>query len=132
MVDIPAGDFIMGFSRTPLPPSLGAAARAFPNGDADEQPYHPVSISAFRIAATETTNAQFEQFDPSHKLLRGKYYFSHDDGDAVLGQGQGQGQGQGLGQGQGRVDQYSLLDYLTAEIRFCGYPTTKQRSIAAG
>ena len=120
MVDIPAGDFIMGFSRTPLPPSLGAAARAFPNGDADEQPYHPVSISAFRIAATETTNAQFEQFDPSHKLLRGKYYFSHDDGDAVLGQG------------QGRVDQYSLLDYLTAEIRFCGYPTTKQRSIAAG
>jgi hypothetical protein len=39
MVDIPAGSFIMGFSRTPLPSTLGAAAKFFPNGDADEQPY---------------------------------------------------------------------------------------------
>ncbi len=85
MVDIPAGQFIMGFSRTPLPSSLGSAAKYFPNGDADEQPHHTVSISAFRIAATETTNAQYEQFDPSHKLLRGKYYFSLADDDAVRG-----------------------------------------------
>ena len=84
MSEIPAGDFIMGFSRTPLPPSLGSAATFFPNGDADEQPPHSVSISAFRIAATETTNAQYELYDPSHKLLRGKYFFSYDDADAVL------------------------------------------------
>ena len=84
MLDIPGGDFIMGFSRCPLPSSLGSAATFFPNGDADEQPPHSVSISAFRIAATETTNAQYELYDPSHKLLRGKYFFSHDDADAVL------------------------------------------------
>ena len=44
-----------------------------------------MSVSAFRIAATETTNAEYEQFDASHKLLRGKYYFSRDDNDAVRG-----------------------------------------------
>ena len=83
MVDVPGGSYIMGFSRTPLPPSLGAAATFFPNGDADEQPHHSVSVSSFRIAATETTNAQYEHFDPSHKYLRGKYLFSLDDDDAV-------------------------------------------------
>ena len=38
MVDLPPGRYIMGFSRTPLPPSLGQAAKFFPEGDADEQP----------------------------------------------------------------------------------------------
>lgn len=82
-VDSPAGSFVMGFSHTPLPPSLGQAAAFFPDGDADEQPFHPVSVSSFRISATETTNAQYELYDPSHKQLRGKYYFSHNDNDAV-------------------------------------------------
>ena len=48
MVDIPAGDFLMGFSLTPLPPSLGAAATFFPDGDADEQPY----AAALRLSRT--------------------------------------------------------------------------------
>jgi hypothetical protein len=119
MADIPAGNFIMGFSRTPLPPSLGSAATFFPNGDADEQPAHTVSISAFRIAATETTNAQYELFDPSHKLLRGKYFFSHDDDDAV----------RHAGLGGGGVPHSSLTLALR---RCCGCPTTRRRSTAAG
>ena len=119
MVDIPAGSFVMGFSHTPLPPSLGSAAAFFPNGDADEQPAHTVSISAFRIAATETTNAQYELFDPSHKLLRGKYFFSHDDDDAV----------RHAGVGGGGVPHSSLTLALR---RCCGCPTTRRRSTAAG
>lgn len=119
MLDIPGGDFIMGFSHCPLPSSLGSAATFFPNGDADEQPAHTVSISAFRIAATETTNAQYELFDLSHKLLRGKYFFSHDDDDAV----------RHAGVGGGGVPHSSLT---LARRRCCGCPTTRRRSTAAG
>ena len=83
-VDIPAGEFLMGYSKLPLPQKMSSAAFEFPNGDFDEHPWHSVSVSAFRISATEITNAQYELFDPSHKQLRGKYNFSPDDDDAVL------------------------------------------------
>ena len=83
-VDIPAGKFLMGYSKLPLPQKMSSAAFEFPNGDFDEHPWHSVSVSAFRISATEITNAQYELFDPSHKQLRGKYNFSPDDDDAVL------------------------------------------------
>jgi formylglycine-generating enzyme required for sulfatase activity len=59
----------MGFSHTPLPPSLGQAAAFFPNGDADEQPFHPVSVSSFRISATETTNAQYKPTFLQQKIV---------------------------------------------------------------
>ena len=68
LVKIPAGTFNMGYSKTPLPPSLSPAAKLFPNGDADEQPYHEVTISEFMMGAYEVTNLQFEQFMPSHSL----------------------------------------------------------------
>lgn len=51
----------------------------------DEFPIHPVTITKpFLMGATEVTNAQYEQFDPSHKELRGKYGLSKGDDEAVI------------------------------------------------
>ena len=36
------------------------------------------------MGVTEVTNAQYEQFDPQHRNLRGKLGFSQDDNEAVL------------------------------------------------
>jgi hypothetical protein len=66
---VPAGEFLMG-SR---------------DGEFHEQPVHRVTISRpFLMASTEVTNAQYEQFDPKHKTLRGKRGFSRDDDEAVV------------------------------------------------
>jgi len=54
-------------------------------GDWDERPVHNVTISKpFYMAVTEVTNAQYEQYDPEHRNLRGKLGFSKDDEDAVI------------------------------------------------
>ena len=54
-------------------------------GDWDEQPVHRVRITqSFGISATEVTNAQYEQFDPKHRELRGKLGFSERDDEAVV------------------------------------------------
>jgi len=54
-------------------------------GDWDEQPVHKVAISRpFYMAVTEVTNAQYEQFDPEHRKLRGKLGFSKQDDEAVV------------------------------------------------
>jgi formylglycine-generating enzyme required for sulfatase activity len=54
-------------------------------GDFDERPAHKVVISRpFYIGATEVANAQYEQFDPQHKQLRGKLGFSKEDDEAVV------------------------------------------------
>ena len=51
----------------------------------DEAPAHKVNISkAFRMGATEVTNAQYELFRPEHKKLRGKNNVSTEDDDAVV------------------------------------------------
>ena len=69
LVEIPAGSFVMG----------GAG------GDFDELPAHRVTISKpFRMGATEVTNAQYEQFDPEHRKLRGKDGLSKEDAEAVI------------------------------------------------
>ena len=39
---------------------------------------------AFRMSATEITNAQYEAFDPAHKTLRGYEGFSSADDEAVI------------------------------------------------
>ena len=57
MVDIPAGTFQMG--------TAGASGQ-----DYDEAPAHSVTLSAFKMSATEITNVQYEAFDPSHKDVR--------------------------------------------------------------
>jgi len=78
------GSFVMGFGGEPLPTETGRNAwRA--GGDFDEQPVHKVRISrAFYMGAFEVTNAQYEQFDPGHRALRGKLGFSKDDNEAVV------------------------------------------------
>lgn len=54
-------------------------------GDWDERPVREVTIShPFLMGATEVTNAQYEQFDPDHQLLRGRWGFSRDDEEAVV------------------------------------------------
>ena len=71
LVTLPAGKFIMG--------SAGYGENF------DERPAHRVFLpNAFRMAATEVTNAQYEQFDPAHKGVRGKRGFSTADNEAVI------------------------------------------------
>ena len=69
MVDIPAGTFWMGTDDPPME-------------DWDEAPRREVKVDAFRMSATEVTNAQYEAFDPSHK--RGEQGFSTGDDEAVI------------------------------------------------
>ena len=71
MANIPAGSFYMG----------GAAL----GENFDEAPIHKVIISnPFRIGKTEITNAQYEEFCPEHKALRGKRGLSKGDDEAVI------------------------------------------------
>jgi len=71
MVRVQAGSFVMGASEA--------------KHDFDEVPAHRVRISqAFSVGATEVTNAQYEEFDPSHRQLRGKLGFSKADDEAVV------------------------------------------------
>ena len=54
-------------------------------GDFDERPTHSVEISTpFLMGVTEVTNAQYEQFDPSHRSYRGKRGLSVEDDEPVV------------------------------------------------
>jgi sulfatase modifying factor 1 len=69
-VRIQPGQFMMGQEK---------------GGDWDERPVHKVQITqSFAISATEVTNAQYEQFDPEHRELRGKLGFSERGDEAVV------------------------------------------------
>ncbi len=84
-VRIEPGTFVMGSSGDPLPDALtdGRSHRA--RGDFDEFPAHEVAISEpFYLSVTEVTNAQFEQFKPEHRELRGAMGFSNEDNEAVV------------------------------------------------
>ncbi len=71
MVDIPAGSFYMGDEGV--------------GENFDEAPIHKVTISRpFKMGKTEITNAQFEEFRPEHKMLRGKDGLSWEDDEAVV------------------------------------------------
>lgn len=51
----------------------------------DESPAHIVRVSgAFYLAATPVTNAQYEEFRPAHRALRGRQGFSKQDDEAVI------------------------------------------------
>jgi len=69
-VRIRGGSFLMGQEQ---------------GGGWDERPAHKVKITrSFGMGLTEVTNAQYEQFDPKHRELRGKLGFSRDDDEAVV------------------------------------------------
>ena len=56
MILIPAGGFMMGSNAA--------------DAGSDEQPLTPTTLSEFYISRHPVTNAQYEQFDPSHKQKR--------------------------------------------------------------
>ena len=83
-VRVQPGTFQMGFEGEPLSDAL-AEREWQQTGDFDEQPRHRVAISLpFHIGAFEVTNAQYEQFDPTHRALRGKHGLSVEDDEAVV------------------------------------------------
>ena len=84
LVRVEAGAFTMGFGTTPL--SQAVARYAWRRGgDPDERPTHKVSITGpLHVGACEVTNAQYEQFDPAHRRLRGKLGYSKLDNEAVV------------------------------------------------
>ena len=88
LVRIEAGTFTMGSGEAPLEGELGplGCPDEHPrDGDYDEFPPHEVTISKpFHMGATQVTNAQYDQFDPGHRELRGKLGFSTADDEAVV------------------------------------------------
>jgi formylglycine-generating enzyme required for sulfatase activity len=76
-VRIGPGEFVMGSGEAPP-----RDRQEWESRDADEAPAHKVRISkAFGLGAYEVTNAQYEQFDPEHRALRGRQNSSRADDD---------------------------------------------------
>ena len=74
----------LGITLVPIAPGSFLMGQA-EGGDFDERPVHKVTLTRpFLMAAAEVTNAQYEQFDPQHKALRGKLGFSKGDDEAVV------------------------------------------------
>lgn len=79
LVRIPAGEFTMGTGD-----KVPTTRKEWDERDADEAPAHTVKISRpFLMGTTEVTNAQYEQFDPEHKKLRGKFGITRADDEPV-------------------------------------------------
>jgi len=77
LVEVPAGSFTMGQTWEGADPEVMA--------NADESPEHRVSISrSFRMASTPVTNAQYERYDPEHRIRRGRKGLSREDDEAVV------------------------------------------------
>ncbi len=84
LVRIEPGTFSMGVGKGPIPDEVAGKPHRS-DGDFDERPVHKVKISnPFYMGVYEVTNAQYEQFDPEHRKLRGKLDFSKDDDEAVV------------------------------------------------
>ena len=80
-VPVAGGSYKMGYSVTPLPKALVPGPYGL-NGDYDEKPYHPVTVSALSVQTSEITFGQYEQFAPGH---REKYKLTHRrDDEAVV------------------------------------------------
>ena len=95
-VGIESGTFRMGIGKTPLPSELTDNTSQqqsqkpdqrpyLRNGDFDEHPSHMVTITQpFQVSSYQVTNIQYEQFDPTHRELRGKLGFSQEDDEAIV------------------------------------------------
>ncbi|MHC4389521.1 MAG: SUMF1/EgtB/PvdO family nonheme iron enzyme, partial [Planctomycetota bacterium] len=88
MIRIKAGTFMMGQERDPEGRNITVTYgnRQWLGGEIDEEPVHKVRISQpFYMSATEVTNAQYEQFDPTHREYRGREEgLSSEDDEAVV------------------------------------------------
>ena len=83
LVRIEPGDFLMG-NDAPIHGDLVRLGH-WRYGDFDERPVRRVWITEpFALGTCQVTNAQYEEFDPSHRALRGKLGFSSDDDEAVV------------------------------------------------
>lgn len=79
LVKIAPGEFMMGTAN-----QRPANEAQWKQRDWDESPAHKVKITApLHIGACEVTNAQYEQFDPAHKKLRGLAGTSKTDEEPV-------------------------------------------------
>ncbi len=77
---IAAGEFVMGSAEAPP-----KSREEWDRYDWDEAPARKVKITrSFHMGVTEVTNAQYEQFDPDHKKLRGKHGTSKADDEPVV------------------------------------------------
>lgn len=73
----------LGMSLVRVEPGIFLMGSA--DGDYDEMPMHEVELTRpYYMAVTPVTNAQFEQFSPQHRALRGKCGISNDDDEPVV------------------------------------------------
>ena len=80
LVRIEPGTFVMGTGEAPP-----KTREEWDGRDWDESPAHHVKISKpYYMGTAEVTNAQYEQFDPDHKKLRGKHGVSKADDEPVV------------------------------------------------
>lgn len=85
LVRVEPGVFMMGSADANLSDELTAGKEYLKDGDWDEQPIHQVTLSTpFHIGIYQVTNAQYEEFEPTHRELRGKIGFSQDDDETVV------------------------------------------------
>ena len=79
LVRVEPGEFTMGCGEAPP-----RKKEEWEKRDHDESPAHKVKVTkAFFMGATEVTNAQYEQFDPEHRKLRGRHRTSVGDSEPV-------------------------------------------------
>ncbi len=85
-VKIPAGSFVMGADLDPKYITAGKEEDWRSIFIQDEFPQRNIHLTkTFEISKYETTNLQFEKFDPSHKSWRGKFQnISTEDNEAVV------------------------------------------------
>ena len=85
-VSIPGGDFTMGADIDPEYIVAGKDKGWRSIFIQDEYPQREITISkSFEISKFEVTNAQFELFDPSHQVWRGRFMnISEEDNEAVV------------------------------------------------
>jgi formylglycine-generating enzyme required for sulfatase activity len=80
LVRIEPGEFLMGTGDAPP-----KTREEWDRREWDEAPAHRVRISRpFCMSATEVTNAQYEQFDPGHRKVRGLHGVSRGDDEPVV------------------------------------------------
>jgi sulfatase modifying factor 1 len=78
-------EFINSVGMTLKRVEAGSFMMGSETGDPDETPVHRVTISKpLYVAGHQVTNAQYEQFNPDHRRLRGKLGFSEADDEAVI------------------------------------------------